>query len=324
MKDIIFIFEYLHPGKQASFIFDNSSNHSVFPPGARRLPRGIGARPGGKDNPGSRTTDKARGVLDGAGHLCLPKMKDGWFMKGGQRVVQSFHEPDGVEGEFGHWKGTVAIAKERGLNLKRPGPGGADLEKNIVAECKAGEEREDGRCCVRHLLMSQPDFVEQDGWIAQEVHRFGHECRFLPKAHPELNPIERYWAGIKTYLRQNCDYTISSLVANIKDAIRSIPLAQTQRYYRGVERMESLYLAELDGNMSLPMEVRNYTMKKYSRHRAVPDNVWDVIDRMLRDEIAITAKSAGTTAPARKKKLERTLKSLTESRAAAIAEPMEA
>jgi hypothetical protein len=293
--------------------------------GARRLPSGIGARPGGKGNPGSRTTDKAKGVFDGAGNLCLPKMTDGWFMRNGERVPQSFHEADGPGGEFGRWKGSVQISRERGLNLKRPSPveGGADLEKEIVAECKSGAERPDGRCCVRHLLMAQPDFLEQDGWIAQEVKRFGHECRFLPKAHPELNPIERFWAGIKTYLRQNTDYTIASLVDNIKDAIRSIPLAQTQRYFRGVERMEAVYLAELDGNMTMPMEIRNYAMKQYSRHRGVPKNVWDLIEGMLVDELAQAAKSSGSTAPARKKKLVRMISSLRESRAAESAEPMD-
>ena len=88
--------------------------------------------------------------------------------------------------------------------------------------------------------------------------------------------------------------------------------------------MESVYLAELDGNMSLPMEVRNYAMKEYSRHRSVPKNVWDVIEGLLQKEIADTEKSSGITAPARKRRLERTLRSLGESRAAANAEPMDA
>ena len=36
----------------------------------------------------------------------------------------------------------------------------------------------------------------------------GHYCIFLPKYHPELNFIERYWSRVKWYARQKCDQTI--------------------------------------------------------------------------------------------------------------------
>ena len=52
-------------------------------------------------------------------------------------------------------------------------------------------------CCLEFLLSEQPDFKEQQNAIQELVLSRGHFCIFLPKFHPELNFIERYWSRVK-------------------------------------------------------------------------------------------------------------------------------
>ena len=51
----------------------------------------------------------------------------------------------------------------------------------------------------RVFLSEQADFKEQQNAIQELVLSRGHFCIFLPKFHPELNFIERYWSRVKWY-----------------------------------------------------------------------------------------------------------------------------
>ncbi len=57
-------------------------------------------------------------------------------------------------------------------------------------------------CCLQFLLSEQTDFKEQQNAIQELVLSQGHFCIFLPKFHPELNFIGRYWSRVKWYARQ--------------------------------------------------------------------------------------------------------------------------
>ena len=48
----------------------------------------------------------------------------------------------------------------------------------------------------------QDDFRELQNTIQELIVSRGHHCIFLPKYHPELNFIERYWSRVKWYARQ--------------------------------------------------------------------------------------------------------------------------
>ena len=56
-------------------------------------------------------------------------------------------------------------------------------------------------CCLEFLLSEQPDFQAQQNAIQELIFPRGHNCTFLPKYHPELNFIERYWSRVKWYAR---------------------------------------------------------------------------------------------------------------------------
>ena len=51
------------------------------------------------------------------------------------------------------------------------------------------------------FALGAADFKEQQNAIQELVLSRGHFCIFLPKFHPELNFIERYWSRAKWYAR---------------------------------------------------------------------------------------------------------------------------
>ena len=59
----------------------------------------------------------------------------------------------------------------------------------------------------------QDDFRELQNTIQELIVSRGHHCIFLPKYHPELNFIERYWSRVKWYARQHSDGTVAGLKA---------------------------------------------------------------------------------------------------------------
>jgi hypothetical protein len=118
----------------------------------------------------------------------------------------------------------------------------------------------------------------------------GHICRMLPKMHPELNPIESFWASMKVYLREVCNYSIAGLRKHLPLAANSVPVPTVRRYYRRVSRFSSMYHNEATGGERMPFKLREYVMKKYSRHRTVPKSALDAIDQDLVDREAKCSK----------------------------------
>jgi len=221
--------------------------------------------------PGAKVTDPKK--MPGASVAepkYLPKMRDGWYVnKEGVKVVQSMHTEDGT------FKGTKTILLGRG-RIK--------AGDKIVADCKrkAGDEEPDKNCCCKHVLANEPDFKSQPSTLEERIAQLGHDTRMLPKYHPELNPIEQFWAGLKEYLRRVCGYSITELQVNVPVGLRTaVPLQQVQRYYRRVERFETLYLFDFNHDFELPAAVREYAMKKYKRHRKVPDTLLNDVTQEL-------------------------------------------
>lgn len=64
---------------------------------------------------------------------------------------------------------------------------------------------------TRRLLSTQRDFLEQKGWLQEELETTHQEPLFYPKFHCELNFIERFWCSAKFYTRENCQYSLDGL-----------------------------------------------------------------------------------------------------------------
>ena len=124
-------------------------------------------------------------------------------------------------------------------------------------------------CCLEFLLSEQADFKEQQNAIQELVLSRGHFCIFLPKFHPELNFIERYWSRAKWYARQFGDGTIKGLKAQADVAMtmssETCDLALMRRYSRTAWRWVDAYHRGLDGVLA------NYAVRKSKSHRCVTE-----------------------------------------------------
>ena len=95
----------------------------------------------------------------------------------------------------------------------------------------------------------------------------GHICVFLPKFHPELNPIERVWSQAKRHTKAYCNYTLPSLWKNIPNAFNNITQDNIKNYFRKVKHYMIAYLERHTGNSELEDKVRMYkqTIKSHRR-----------------------------------------------------------
>ena len=77
---------------------------------------------------------------------------------------------------------------------------------------------------MRATLAAMDDFKNEKSLVQHLLIERGHIPAFLPKFHPELNPIERVWAQLKRYTKAHCKYSIQSLRNNIPNSYDSVSL----------------------------------------------------------------------------------------------------
>jgi transposase len=68
--------------------------------------------------------------------------------------------------------------------------------------------------------------------LAEAVEARGARLEYLPPYSPDLNPIERCWSKIKTYLRQAKARSDEELVKALKEALETITEADLQAWVR--------------------------------------------------------------------------------------------
>ena len=85
---------------------------------------------------------------------------------------------------------------------------------------------------MRTQLASHPAFKHEKSMIEHFLQDKGHIRMFLPKYHPELNPIERVWAQLKRYTKAHCKHSFPSLRKNVPLAHDSVTLENIQNYFR--------------------------------------------------------------------------------------------
>jgi hypothetical protein len=189
-------------------------------------------------------------LKDGGKNVPL-HVRSGWYMCQNQRVMQPMQTGEGVA------KGLYTILRERGL---------LPINGTIHRQCKATP------CmtfppftyCAVRLLSTQPHFVEQKTMLEEVFENTLHQLDFLPKFHPEFNPIENVWAASKAYCRNNCDYTFSGLKEPVPKAFASFHLDKIRKFERRFIRFMQVY------NIGLPPHLAEFAVKKYTSHRYIP------------------------------------------------------
>lgn len=173
-------------------------------------------------------------------------------------VIQPMQYPNGVT------KGAKTVLEERGLIKKNTGR--ALLMRCGVCKYVGGlymDDKERTSCCAVRMLSLQLDFEEQRGLVEEVILARGHRCVFLPAFHPEINPIERYWAFCKNITNdpQRVDSN-AELLSVLEDTLINVPLVTIRRYARASNRLCVLYSQGVDG-----LRIVEEYKKIYKSHR---------------------------------------------------------
>ncbi|THU87050.1 hypothetical protein K435DRAFT_682354, partial [Dendrothele bispora CBS 962.96] len=167
METAIEVFELQFPGKQALFVFDNSSAHGSLPPDALKAFE-MNKTDGGKQRRQKNTF--------------IPTSNPNPALRGKfQSMVNDAGQPKGLEN----------VLKERGFNVS-----------GVRAKCKPVCPIESQGCCMARILSHEDDFRNQVSQLETLIKSRNHEIIFLPKFHCELNPIEMYWGWVKYRYRE--------------------------------------------------------------------------------------------------------------------------
>lgn len=188
------------------------------------------------------------------------RMRDGWFMQDGQKFIQPMVFPLTHTAYPDQPKGMRHVLSERGLGHEK-----------LRGKCKKCDP-DSTACCCKRLLELQPDFKEQKSLVQEVIEDAGHLCIFLPKFHCELNFIEFFWGMVKKYLREHCDYTFTTLNANMPKALEAVPLVTIRRWEHRMVRWMDAYRSGMN-TPDAQLQVRNFSSTKYKSHRRIPEGL---------------------------------------------------
>ena len=116
---------------------------------------------------------------------------------------------------------------------------------------------------MREALSKCSDLKNEKCMIEQLLRTNGHIAVFLPKFHPELNPIERVWAQLKRFTKAHCKYSNGSLRKNIPLAYDSVTMENIHNHFRKVRHYMFAYLEGLTPGVELEMHIN---INKFSNH----------------------------------------------------------
>lgn len=120
---------------------------------------------------------------------------------------------------------------------------------------------------MRKILQNHHDFQNEKPRIITFLESSGHTAFFLPKFHPELNPIERNWGQAKRYSRAHCNYSIVSLRKVIVPSLDFVTLDNMQKYFRKARDYMFAYFEGFKAGPALETKI-----KAYKSHRRIGKN----------------------------------------------------
>jgi transposase len=192
-----------------------------------------------------------------------PIMRPSFFNGHPQSMVFPLDHPDKTL--RGQPKGLKKVLEERSLWPK----------EGLRACCMEGKKKQKKKickpnatnCCAEKVMSLQPDFLSQKSLIAEVVEAAGHKCIFYPKFHPELNYIEYFWAEVKRFTREKCDYSWAGLKRTLPIALASVDVVKIRKLARRAKRYMDSY------RKNLSYQEAEYAEKKYRSHRRTRKNI---------------------------------------------------
>ena len=92
-------------------------------------------------------------------------------------------------------------------------------------------------------LASHHDFKHDMNLNELLLRQKGYICVFVPKFHPEINPIERIWAQLKKITKGHCKYTS---LPKKQMAYGTVTLENILKHFRRVRHYMYAYLEGLN------------------------------------------------------------------------------
>ncbi|CAN0400458.1 unnamed protein product, partial [Pylaiella littoralis] len=236
------------PHRQGVFIFDNSTGHNAYDDDAL-LAHKISLAPGGEkaalrafeDDNGKTVHPTFQVVTSGSPLLGLNKggeqmLKEmGLWRLDGERAKGLVKCCNKCKADNAASRQAIAAFNKGGEQCERVLEQARREQQSSPAEGPAAEGRAAARrqrCCMERVFSDLGAFKAQLNKVQQIFKDAGHVCIFLPKYHPELNAIERYWGYVKHVLRLHCEYSLTHMLKILPRALSGVPLEHIRAWSR--------------------------------------------------------------------------------------------
>ena len=255
--EFIDFLEFKLPAYQFVFIFDWSSGHAKYPENAPNV-KTMNSTFGGKQplfRPAQILEDFTYAEDFPAN---LPRLKTGMFQ---HMVFQPddpapFYKPNAQPQEYvGKAKGLKQVLFERGL-----------YTPNMTLE--GDNKNSDDATSMTFVLGNCLDFKLQKSALAEYIESRGHICDYIPKYHPELNPLERCWGMSKRFIRRLCKFQYKDLLVKIHRSLldgRIQPLSMIRKFFRKSRDYMRAYRSGKKEFADIKLQ-----LKVYKSHRMPP------------------------------------------------------
>ncbi len=132
----------------------------------------------------------------------------------------------------GHWKTTTMLSAIRSTGVIQEasivfdGPTDAIVFRSYV-EQRLAPSLTPGDIVVMDNLASH-----KVAGIRETIDEVGASVWYLPPYSPDLNPIEKLWSKVKTWLRRIAARTVEGLIQAVGDALRAVDANECQAYFK--------------------------------------------------------------------------------------------
>jgi len=132
----------------------------------------------------------------------------------------------------GHWNTTTMLSAIRCTGVIQQasvvfdGPTDAIVFRSYVEQCLA-PSLQAGDVVVMDNLASH-----KVAGVGEAIDSVGASVWYLPPYSPDLNPIEKMWSKIKTWLRRVAARTVQTLIHEIGQALRTVDDNECRAYLR--------------------------------------------------------------------------------------------
>eukprot|EP01031_Cornospumella_fuschlensis_P036930 gene36930-44804_t len=181
------------------------------------------------------------------GYIIIPGDELCGVVKGHKQILaeRCVHCPDQVGMcKKAAYRRKAKAAREKLVKELQANEKNDDLRMQLYQMPTADQVNENARnleCrCLSCVLDEQPDFQAQKTALEELYERFSREhniqyrCKFLPKFHPEVNPIERCWGRQKWHVRRYSDGTVATVKRLMKEGMSEhiLPLSMIRKFIR--------------------------------------------------------------------------------------------